>query len=216
MEKRADDAGLLAGLAAVGMELEFGEREIARLWALYEAHEGEIKITYPQNYSIMTEEERQEEAERLGKLGPTIPSETFKKTVAKRQAKIVVGHIVSSETLEKIDQEIEAAIVTTTDPKVISQDFENGFVSAETASQARGYPKGEVEKAKKDHTDRLARIAAAQSPVPTDIVDSRMAARGVPDADGDEHNSAHIEKKESRDNTGHDDIKDRTRGEGKK
>lgn len=211
VQRRADDAGLLAGLAAIGMELEWGEREIARIWSLYEGFTGEIKIQYPQSYSILTDEERQEEAKRLGELGPTIPSETFKKVVAKRQAQIVIGHLVSSETLEKVSKEIEAATVITTDPDVISKDFENGFVSTETASQARGYPKGEVEKAKADHADRIARIAVAQSPVPID----RPAARGVPDADGDEHNSSHDEKKESRDNTQKDNIKDRTRGEGK-
>ena len=214
-QKRADDAGLLAGLAAIGMELEWGEREIARIWSLYEGHDPkDLRIVYPKNYSIMTEEERQAEAERLGKIGPTIPSVTFKKTIAKRQAQIVVGHLVTNEQLEKIINEIEAADVVTTDPDVIAQDFEKGFVSLDTASQARGYAKGEVEKAKKDHAERLARIAAAQSPVPTDIVD-RPAARGVPDADGDPDSSPKDEKADSRDNTKRGTTEDRTRGEGK-
>ncbi len=214
-QKRADDAGLLAGLAAIGMELEWGEREIARIWSLYEEHNpDDIKIKYPQNYSIMTEEERQQEAERLGKIGPTIPSESFKKTIAKRQAQIVVGHLVTNEQLVDIMEEIDEATVVTTDPDVIAQDFDKGFVSLETASQARGYPKGEAQKAKLDHAERLARIAAAQSPVPTDIVD-RPAARGVPDADGQPESSPTEEKEESRDNTKRDTTEDRTRGEAK-
>jgi hypothetical protein len=209
------DNTLQAGLAAIGLELEWGERQIAFIWSLYEGHDpSDIRIQYPLNYSIKTDEERREEAAELGKIGPTIPSETFKKTVAKRQATVVVGHIVSNDQLKQIHAEIDAATVVSTDPDVITQDFENGFVSLETASAARGYPEGEVEQAKKDHAERLARIAAAQSSAPTDVVD-RPAARGIPDADGDPAASPTEEKAESRDNTKREDTKDRTRGEGK-
>lgn len=210
-----NDATLQAGLAAIGLELEWGERRIAAIWSAYEDHNPEdIRIQYPQTYSIKSDAERRAEAEELGKIGPTIPSQTFKKTVAKRQATIVVGHLIPNKDLKNIHAEIDAATVVTTDPNVIEKDFEAGFVSLETASAARGYPKGEVEKAKKDHAERLARIAAAQSPVPTDIVD-RPASRGIPDADPEPGSSPADEKKESRDNTQRDDTRDRTRGDGR-
>jgi len=215
VQKRTDDAGLLAGLAAIGMELEWGEREIGRIWALYEEYDPEdLKIQYPQNYSIMTEAERQDEATRLGKIGPTIPSQTFKKVIAKRQTQIVVGHLVTNDVLKTIISEIDAAEVITTDPDVIKQDFESGFVSLETASLARGYPEGEVAQAKLDHAERLARIAVAQSSAPTDSVD-RPAARGVPDADPSPSTSPKDEKSASRDNTFRGNTDDQTRGRGR-
>ena len=206
-----NDSTLQAGLAAIGLELEWGERRLAYIWSLYEGHNPEdVRIQYPQTYSIKTDAERRKEADELGKIGPTIPSETFKKTVAKRQATIVVGHLVPNATLKEIHEQIDASTVVTTDPEVISQDYENGFVSLDTASKARGYPAGEVEQAKRDHAERLARIAAAQSPVPTDIVD-KPGARGVPDQD-DDPKSGQKEKEESRDNTLRGEIRDRTRG----
>lgn len=210
-----NDASLQAGLAAIGLELEWGERRIAAIWSAYEEHNPEdIRIQYPQTYSLKTDIERREEATELGKIGPTIPSQTFKKTVAKRQATIIIGHLVPNKDLKQIHDEIDKAEVVTTDPDVIKQDFETGLVSLETASQARGYKKGEVAQAKKDHAERLARIAAAQSSVPTDVVDGRPASRGVPDADPDPSRSPADEKEESRDNTSQGDVKDRTRGDG--
>jgi hypothetical protein len=78
----------------------------------------------------------------------------------------------------------------------------NGLVSAELASQIRGYPKGEVEKAKNDHAERLARIQLAQiSP----------AARGNPLADPNP-NGAKLEKENAKDTTEDSIVTDKTRG----
>jgi hypothetical protein len=208
-----NDSTLQAGLAAIGLELEWGERRIAFIWSLYEGHNpNDIRIQYPQTYSIKTDEERRTEAKELGDIGPTIPSATFKKVVAKRQATIVVGHLVPNAILKEIHDQIDAATITTTDPEVIRLDHEAGLVGLETASQARGYPKGEVEKAKSDHAERLARIAAAQSSASTDIVG---AARGIPDQDEDPGRAAAEEKAESRDTTEQPTTRKRVRGAAK-
>lgn len=161
--KSMDERGLEAGLSYIGLELEYGERAIARIWSKYEAYDGVISIKYPSNYSLKTDAERQEEGDRLRKLLPTIPSLSFQRAVAKIISKLVIGNKVSEELLADVNAEIDKATVVAIDPDVIKQDHEAGFVSTETASRARLYPEGEVKQAKIDHAERLARIAIAQS-----------------------------------------------------
>jgi len=69
-----------------------------------------------------------------------------------------------------------------------------------------GYPEGEVEKAKQDHSDRLARIAISQS-------EGAAAARGVNDLGT---GNAKTEKEVSQNQKEQDEVvKDKTRGKNK-
>ncbi len=71
---------------------------------------------------------------------------------------------MSYDTLVKINNEIDASEYLGTDAKDIKLDIENGLVSQETASNARGYDgKKEVPIAKQEHVDKLAAIAEAQA-----------------------------------------------------
>lgn len=207
--KAMDNLGLEAGLAAIGLVLEFGERNIGRIWHHYEGSSGdEVTVKYPDSYDLRTEEDRRKEAEELRKLLPTIPSETYQKAVAKEIVNIMVGHKAKTEDLEEMFAEIDESPVVVTDPDIIKQDHEQGFVSDETASRLRGYPPGEVEQARKDHAARAIRIAAAQSSVAVD----RAAARGVPDLDANP-NSGEEERDEANDPTLQETVTDRTRGQ---
>jgi len=207
--KQIDEQGLEAGLSYIGLELEYGERQIAEIWSMYEGSDAPASINYPSQYSLKTEAEKRQEADELEKLGSKIPSQTYQKVVAKQVATITVGTKIPHEDLVKIYKEIDDAIVVTTDPDVVMQDHEAGFVSTETASQIRGYPKGEVEKAKKDHAERAQRIAAAQSPKEGD-----PAARGVDDLSNDE-DGAKDEKTNSQSADVDPDGKKKVRGEAK-
>jgi hypothetical protein len=160
--KEKDSEGLEAGLSAIGMELAHGEREIARFWGLYEGTE-QATVEYPSQYSLRSEEERQAEATEKADLLPKIPSLTYQRQIAKRIVALTLGSRASNETLQAIDSEIDKAKVISIDPEVLAADHEAGFVGTETASKARLYPAGEVDKAKKDHAERAARVALAQS-----------------------------------------------------
>lgn len=173
--KAMDNEGLESGLSFIGLVLEAGERQIAEFWSAYEGAKDVPTINYPKNYSLRSEEDRRLESEHLEELSSKIPSDAYKRKVAKRIALLTVGPYCSIEEINKINGEIEKAETTTTDPKEIIADLEAGLVSDETASVARGYKKGEVEQAKKDHAERLARIAAAQGGM------EGGAARGIPD-----------------------------------
>jgi len=161
---------------------------------MYEA--GEVPtITYPTNYSLKTDKERRTEAQESLELMTVVPSPTYQKAMCREVARIMVGPIVSREEYAEIMEEIDAAPVINTDPEIIREDHEAGFISTELASNVRGYPKGEVDKAKIDHAERAARIAAAQSKVGS-------AARGVDDQDPDPAKSG----KEEKGNAGEPDL----------
>jgi len=202
--KREDAKGLEAGLSYVGLELEYGERQIQVIWAMYEDSQIDPSVTYPQNYSLRTDESRRQEAKELLEFMPQMPSKDAQKELAKEVAEILLGHRVSDQELQKVRNQIDNAEVIVIDPKVISMDLENGLVSTKTASEARLYPKGDVKIAQKEHAERAAAIVAAQK---------GDAARGSEDTDPDPKKSATIEKAASR-NTDKDVIvKDKTRGE---
>lgn len=176
--KEMDQKGLEAGLSYIGLELEYGERKLANIWSLYEGDKNAIVIKYPDNYQIKSDADRVTESKELRELSPTIPSITFQKYIAKNIANIILGSKVTKEEIDKIYNEIDSNEIVITDPETIRADHESGFLGTNLASKLRGYPIGEVEKAKVDHAERLARIAIAQ----TQGVASG-AARGITDLD---------------------------------
>lgn len=206
-----DTQGLEGGLANIGLELEFGERNLGRIWWWYESNTGgEVTIKYPDNYSMRTDEERRKEAGELREILPTIPSPTFQKQTTKDIITIMQGHKVSLDELQQMYSEIDEAVVIVTDPVIIRSDHEAGFVGDELASRLRGYPKGEAEQAAKDHAERAARIVRAQMSE-RDMV--KAQARGVPALDADS-NSGVVERQQANDTTTLMTTEDQTRGQG--
>ena len=207
-----DDQGLEAGLSFIGMTLETLERRIARIFALYENPENPnvATIKYPTDYRIRSDKDRREEADQLMEIMPKIPSTTYQKEVSKRVADLTMGHWISESDSKTIDSEINTAKIIVTDPKVLLEDLEKGLVSEETASEARLYPKGEIEKARKDHAERIARIQQAQASNKLE----NPAARGVDDLSVDK-DEAVDEKKQSQNADTNDIPKSKTRGDAK-
>ena len=130
------------------------------------------------------------------------------------------------------------------DPNVVIQAMQAGACGVESGAQALGFNPGESEKAKQDHADRLARIAAAQglklrrgtgqqSNSDSDQsngsgdgdqpgggqggggTQEAPGARGVSDLAADQDEGAN-EKVESRDTTLSASLAEPTRGKGKK
>lgn len=205
--KAMDQQGLETGLSYIGLELENAERKIAEFWKMYEG--GEVAtIKYPTKYSLRTEEDQRAEAKELANLLSVVPSKTYQKVIAKRIANVMVGNKVSNEDMVKIESEINSTPAMTCDTDTIAKDVEIGILDLRLASKLKGYPDDTVDKAEKDHENRLKRIQIAQA-------ENGGAARGVKDIDGDVNgSSARKEKKESRDTTQDDVVTDKTRGEG--
>jgi hypothetical protein len=193
--KLLDNQGLEAGLSYIGLEVERAEREIAKFWSAYESSSNVAHVKYPDNYQLKTDKDRRQEASELEELKDGTPSVTYKKEICKQIARVTLGPKVPLETMQKINEEIDNSIGVETSSITIRNDVEAGLLSLETAAGMRGYPKGEVEIAKQDHAERLARVQLAQTS-PKD----RPAARGLPDFDANP-DSADEEKTESQDTT---------------
>lgn len=161
--KEIDNEGLEAGLSAIGFVLETAEREICRIWSAYENDKSDYQITYPRKYSLKSDKEILEEGKKKEELMSCIASITYQREMAKDIAQTTIGFKVSPDTMATIEKEIDTAKVVIVKPEVLAKDVESGLVGVDFASQARGYPEGEVEKAKEDHADKLARISMYQN-----------------------------------------------------
>ncbi len=192
--KQLDERGLEAGLSYIGLELEYMEREVARIWAQYENRRSPnpATIQYPKKYSLKTDEDRRKEAKELTKQAAEVPSKKYQKETMKEVADITIGFKVSSEDLLTIHKEIDSADVVIMNGETIRQDVEAGLLSKETGSKARLYPANEVKKAAEEHIARLEAIAISQSKDGGVIKDP--AARGVEDLDGDGKAGASADK----------------------
>lgn len=217
--KGMDDRSLEAGLSYIGLELERVERLVGVSWSAY-MKGPDPTIKYPKKYSLKSDKDRREDTKELAELLPKAPSKQYAKEVAKLMAKSLLEQKVSDETLIKIYQEIDDAKYISSDAKDITSDVEAGLVDLITASNARGY-EGErvVPLAKKEHEERLTRIAEAQAKAsPQADPNDNPAARGNPDASANPKADAKAEKKESQQNHDQDTDpapSDKTRGENK-
>lgn len=174
-----DRQGLESGLNNIGMELEYGERKIGTIWSMYEGKKKtDVAVSYPNTYSIKSDKERREEAKEINELSTAVPSILYQKESKKQQVLVLFQGKLPQEQINKINKEIDDASTMTCNYEEIKSDVELGLCGQETASIARGYPKGEVEKAKKDQADRLALVQAAQS---AEGALKNPAARGITD-----------------------------------
>lgn len=202
----------LDGLSYIGHVLQNTEQEIANFFALYEGNKEPAKIIYPTQYTLKSDSEIIEEAQKLQETAQGIPSKTYKQEMAKQIASKTVGTKITEASLKKIYGEIDDAPNMVSDPTSIEIDVNLGLVSLETAAMARGWDKSEPEKAANDHAERLARIAAAQA---KGQGTQNMEARGVPDM-GANPQGAKEEKADSQDPRNQRDISTKlTRGENK-
>lgn len=212
--KEMDNEGLNAGLSFIGLQLENAERQIAEHWAAYEnVEEGKrtvASVKYPESWSLKTDAERISQAKDLKEVLMTIPSKTAKKEIAKLTSDTLLGGRVNVATMAKIDSEIDKAQYTTSDPEVVKMAKEAGLADDKTLSESLGYNPELVEQAKKDHADRLARIAESQAEAAESAGDP--GARGVKDMSANP-NAGREEKAAGRDTTASESTKDPVRGE---
>lgn len=210
--KSLDNQGLEAGLSFIGLVLESAERRITDFWSAYENADKRKRqvavVKYPERYNLKDDAQRVKEASELAELIQNTPSKTARKEMWKNLVAVLLSGRVSVKKIDDINDEIEKANFTTSDPDIIIRAVEAGLSGEETASLALGFATGEVDKARADHEARIARIQAAQS-------SGDQAARGLPDLDP-EPSKANAEKSESQNPDTQDDRRRRTRGRGRK
>jgi hypothetical protein len=218
--RNIDNQGLEAGLAFIGLVLETCERKIADHWSSYEGNDkrDSVVVKYPEQYSLKSQKERIEEADKLTDLMFSIPGMTVKKELAKDAVIALLAGRVPVAKLEQINKEIDDAKYSTSDPDVVKLAKEQMLASDITLSDALGFDgKTEIPKAQKDHEDRIERIQKAQAD-PTQPALGKAgdpAARGKPELSANP-NAGKEEKAQATDTTKSDSTKKPTRGEGKK
>lgn len=206
-----DEQSLEAGLSYIGQQLEYGERQIGAVWSSYERKPAPT-IYYPSNYSLKDDLQRLEESQKLSALRGEVASVVYKKEVTKQIANTLLGDKIPLNILTQIYSEIDRNNIPVQDTNTIYQDIEQGLLSVETASLAKGYPEGEVEKAKQEHAERAARIVLAQTNA-AELKDP--AARGVSDLENNPTSPDEEKRKSQRVKDQDVDTRRKVRGKGK-
>ncbi len=216
--KEMDNQGLEAGLSFIGLVLENAERKIASYWANYE-HKEALKrdiatVKYPSRYSLKKDIERIEEAEKLTELMTTVPGHKIKRELAKIVVSTLLGGRVSVEDLQGIYTEIEKAPYTTSDPEIIIPAIEAGLCGEKVGSMALGFAPDEYIQARKDHMERIKRIAESQAKGLGAGAEVNAGARGLKDLSTDPKEGVK-EREDATDTTLADTTKKPVRGKGK-
>jgi hypothetical protein len=162
--KALDNEGLEAGLAYIGLTLENTENFLAERWAEYTGDPENIATCkYPSQYSLQSDSERRAGAKSLFEIKDDMPSRLGRKELIKLAARVLFDGRVSPNVMDDILDEISAAHAITGRTEDIERDVEQGLVSKETASIARGYADGEAAKAYTEFMERLKFINDTQT-----------------------------------------------------
>ena len=185
--KGMDNSGLEAGLSFIGLVLETAEREIARHWATYESGQAKAKpatISYPERWSLKSDEQRIKDATDLHAVVGELPSRTAKRETSKLLIDALIGTKINGEKMAKIFDEIDKSNFTTSNPDVIQMAKEQGMLGSKTGAVALGFDPEEADLAAKEHVDRLAEIAKHQT----------SGVQGVADTQADPKANKQIQK----------------------
>lgn len=221
--KQIDNQGLEAGMAAIGLVLEWMERKLAKYWSIYEGRAKPPTIKYPQKYSLKTDADLRADAQSLADLRDVIPSEKYQRAISQQIAITLLSTKLSQDDLAVILKEISAAPTVTAKPEVLFQLITLGVLDLVSAAGIFGMPASNVAKAAAEHADRIARIAAAQTPQGSLVKSGQdelqtappaPGARGVTDLSADP-NAGKDERAVANDTTTKDVPQDQTRGAGK-
>lgn len=177
--KQESQRTLESQLSFLGFVLQRGEIEIGEIWSMFEGTKDYPTVKYPENYSLKTAEEREEEADKLSKAKNDTPSITYKRAIAKKVAQLRVGPDVSIKEWETIEKELKDAECFVTDIDELVALHEEGLIDTKTAAVAAGLKPEVVEQAKKDRAERIKLTLEAQGGV-----EAAGAARGAPEFGG--------------------------------
>lgn len=167
-----------AGLGAIGDSLLCGESRLWDHFTVYEERRPERReiatIAYPNTWTLKSDDQRLNEAEKFIKLGNLVVGRKNKQQMAIKAVESLHGGTVSTEKMNGFISEINASPIAIADPDVLLKAKQAGALSTETVSIALGAKKDEHLKAKADGAERAKAVVAAQSSV-------NDAGRGNPD-----------------------------------
>lgn len=160
--KQESQRTLESQLSFLGLILQKGETRIGTFWSYFEGSDNKPTITYPENYSLRTEDERQSEADTLAKAKNDSSSKTYKKAIEKKIARLRVGPDVDNKEWAAIVNEIDSATCMLTDPTDLVNTHKEGLIDDATAASGLGLDPSVIEQAKKDRAERIKLAMEAQ------------------------------------------------------
>jgi hypothetical protein len=182
-----EDGTMDAGLAFIGQCFEDGEQRLWDHWVAYEQADPSRRrtpqILYPEDWSLKTDEERLDEANKYIDVMNKLPGQTGKKEAGKVAYERLFRGRLTIKKLDSIKAEVDQAPYAISDADIVIKAKKEGIFSAETSALALGANEDEAEKAKKDKEDTQKAIAAAQ-------MDQQNGGPGNPDASVDPNSNA--------------------------
>jgi hypothetical protein len=152
------------GLAVLAVALEKAERGITQIWADFEKQPDDYVVKYPNDFQMMSVQERLEHIEKLSKMQDVVPSATYRQIIANQITSLVLNQQLSAELRNQIETEIKEAPSLVIRPADVPKLTEEGVLPREYASKLLNLPADTAEKANLEHAERLRRIALAQTP----------------------------------------------------
>jgi hypothetical protein len=177
-----EDGTMEAGLAFIGQCVEDGESRLWDHWTAYEsAKESNRKIPvilYPEDWSLKTDQERLDEADKYIDIMNKLPGQKGKKEASKVAYERLFRGRLSTTLMDEIKAEVDAAPYAISDAKIVIEAKKEGIFSTETSALALGANEDEAAKAEADAEKKAKAIADAQ-------VDQKVGGPGNPDASVD-------------------------------
>ena len=152
------------GLATLAVLLEKAERGISRIWSDFEKVNDDYVVKYPNDFQLMSIEERLNQIDKLAEMQKLVPSTTYRQLIAKQITSLVLNQQLSAELRLQVEQEIKNAPSLVVRPDDVAKLVEEGVLPREYAGQLLNLPADTAERANQEHAERLRRIALAQMP----------------------------------------------------
>ena len=165
--KAMDNQGLEAGLSlhrpVAGKRRAADRRALGRLRRAERARSAKSPRSSTRIATrLKTDADRIKEAQDLTKLMNAVPGRKVKRELAKGIVQALLGGKISVDDLDAINQEIDSAHYTNSDPQTIILAAQAGLVGEKTGSVALGFDDDEYLAARQDHAERLKLIAESQ------------------------------------------------------
>lgn len=168
--KEADRVGEEAALAYIAGELETGERGVSdHMHQFLGVPDAERDTRYPVGHSLKTAEDRRAEADELGRQRGSVRSATYKRSIDKRIAEVLLKNQITPEELERIRAEIDEAAQFDDNAdraEMLQKDAAAGFISKEDGERLRMLPEGSAAAAEVERELEAERLAGA---LPSDV-----------------------------------------------
>lgn len=167
LQDMGEDGSLEAGLSFIGQCLQHGEERIWDHWAAYESRDPARRrtptIVYPETWTLQTEEDRIDKADKFIDLANKLVGQKGKKEAVKAAYDSLYRGKIENKDLEDIKSEVDEAEFATSDAEIIIKAKEAGLCDVQAGSAALGFSPEVAARAKKDAEERAKVLQAAQN-----------------------------------------------------